>query len=125
MYFICSLYKDFPDVHQLTAFLLHSQGLQQIRCPQGLSFDLEKQACDWKDYVSNCDQTSRVVKAKPLLVTDEPICTVAGELACGDASCIKKELFCDGIEQCSDGSDENACGKSPCQRHFWNVIVIL
>ena len=74
-------------------------------------FDVEKQACDWKDNVFNCDQTAREVKVKPLVVTDEPICTVAGELACGDASCIKKELFCDGIEQCSDGSDENACGE--------------
>ena len=106
------VHGDFIPEFASSFYFFFSQGLQQIRCPQGLAFDLEKQACDWKDYVSNCDQTARVVKAKPLLVTDEPICTVTGELACGDASCIKKELFCDGIEQCSDGSDENACGES-------------
>lgn len=31
-------------------------GLKQITCPSGLSFDLEKQTCDWKAKVSNCDK---------------------------------------------------------------------
>ena len=47
---------------------------------------------------------------KPLLVTDEPLCE-DNKLACGDAICINKELFCDGKKDCNDGSDENACGK--------------
>lgn len=31
-------------------------GLKQITCPSGLSFDIEKQTCDWKAKVTNCDQ---------------------------------------------------------------------
>ena len=40
-------------------FLFLCQGLQQIRCPPGLAFDLEKQTCDWKAAVNNCDQLTR------------------------------------------------------------------
>ena len=85
------------------------QGLQAIRCPPGLAFDLEKQTCDWRWAVDNCDKLTKEKKVKPLLVTDEPLCDDY-MLACGDAVCIKKELFCDGKEDCKDGSDENACG---------------
>lgn len=30
-------------------------GLKQITCPSGLAFDIEKQTCDWKVKVTNCD----------------------------------------------------------------------
>merc|ERR1711917_218587 len=89
------------DVIQCTA-----AGLQQIRCPPGLAFDLEKQTCDWKAAVTNCDKLTRERKVKPLLVTDTPICE-DNKLACGDTTCIAK-LFCDGNKDCNDGSDENA-----------------
>jgi len=91
------------DVIQCTA-----AGLQQIRCPPGLAFDLEKQTCDWKWAVTNCDKITKEKKAAPLLNTEEPLCD-PNKLACGDAICINKELFCDGKPDCNDGSDENAC----------------
>lgn len=47
---------------------------------------------------------------KPLLVTDEPLCQ-DGFLACGDGNCIERGLFCNGEKDCTDGSDENSCGK--------------
>merc|ERR1712227_698815 len=91
------------DVIQCTA-----AGLQAIRYPPGLAFDLEKQTCDWKWAVKNCDKLTKERKVQPLLSTDEPLCEI-GKLACGDSICIDKGLFCDGNKDCNDGSDENAC----------------
>ena len=61
--------------------------------------------------MNNCDKLTRERKVKPLLVTDEPICDGPNKLACGDQTCIPKELFCDGNKDCNDGSDENSCGE--------------
>jgi len=83
-------------------------GLQAIRCPAGLAFDVEKQTCDWKSAVTNCDKLTKEKRAKPLLSTDEPICQ-ENHLACGDGNCIERGLFCNGARDCNDGSDENAC----------------
>jgi len=91
------------DVIQCTA-----SGLQAIRCPAGLAFDIEKQTCDWKASVKNCDAKTKEKKVKPLLFTDEPLCQ-ENFLACGDGNCIERGLFCNGEKDCNDGSDENAC----------------
>merc|ERR1712241_844257 len=48
------------DVIQCT-----SSGLQAIRCPAGLAFDIEKQTCDWKDSVKNCDAKTKEKKSNP------------------------------------------------------------
>merc|ERR1712027_217938 len=77
------------DVIQCTA-----AGLQAIRCPPGLAFDLEKQTCDWKWAVKNCDKLTKERKVKPLLVTDTPLCPQENWLACGDGNCIERGLFC-------------------------------
>lgn len=86
------------------------QGLQAIRCPAGLYFDIEKQTCDWKESVKNCKSKNKERRVKPLLHTDEPLCQ-DGFLACGDGNCIERGLFCNGEKDCSDGSDENTCGE--------------
>lgn len=31
-------------------------GLKKITCPSGLAFDIEKQTCDWKAKVTNCEK---------------------------------------------------------------------
>lgn len=49
-------------------------------------------------------------KVQPIFKTDEPVCP-EGKLQCGNGECIEKELFCNGKEECKDGSDENACSK--------------
>jgi hypothetical protein len=85
-----------------------ASGLQAIRCPAGLAFDIEKQTCNWKAAVKNCEARTKENKVKPLLYTDEPICQDA-HLACGDGNCIEQAKFCNGEKDCNDGSDENAC----------------
>ncbi|KAK0074128.1 hypothetical protein PV325_008737 [Microctonus aethiopoides] len=30
--------------------------LATVKCPTGLAFDIERQTCDWKTNVKNCDQ---------------------------------------------------------------------
>ena len=102
---------NFLTLTQACLNLLIFQGLQALRCPPGLAFDLEKQTCDWKWAVKNCDMITKDRKVQPLLNTPESLCD-ENLLACGDGVCMEKGLFCNGIADCADGSDENACGKS-------------
>ena len=60
----------------MATFHFFFQGLQAIRCPAGLAFDIEKQTCDWKEQVKNCAKKEKERKVKPILSTDEPLCQV-------------------------------------------------
>lgn len=102
-YFRLTIDDDCRDVVRCSV-----QGLLALRCPSGLAFDVEKQTCDWRNNVKNCQQIEKPKLATPLLATDEPICET-GKLACADAQCIDKALFCNGVPDCVDSSDENAC----------------
>ncbi|KAG7174661.1 Low-density lipoprotein receptor-related protein 2-like 3, partial [Homarus americanus] len=81
---------DCRDVIQCT-----DAGLQALRCPHGLAFDLELQTCDWGIKVTNCNEKVKTKKEN--------------QLACGNGECIERILFCDGKNDCIDESDENAC----------------
>ena len=66
-----------------------------FECSTGLTFDINRQICDFKTNVNNCDVTAEETTPKPLLNTEEPICP-SGEGACADGTCIPIALFCDG-----------------------------
>lgn len=40
------------------------------------------------------------------------------EFRCADGRCIGYELQCNGVEECSDGSDERDCGNYDISRHI-------
>lgn len=73
--------------------------------------------------MKNCKLKNKERKVKPLLYTDEPLCS-EGQLACGDGTCIDRGLFCNGEKDCSDGSDENTCGKSNIYLRYMYVYDI-
>jgi len=98
------------DKHCRDVVACADDGLQALRCPTGLVFDISKQTCDWKAQVNNCDLKSKPLKALPQLKTEEPLCQ-EGHLACGDGACVRKTDFCDGVADCGDSSDENYCGQ--------------
>lgn len=53
----CVLCGVMRDAHALMEHTRCTRsGLKQITCPSGLSFDVEKQTCDWKAKVTNCNQ---------------------------------------------------------------------
>ena len=107
--------KNPGEFFRLVAGLAHCRdvvacadhGLQAIRCPPGLAFDLGKQTCEWKQEVSSfqpqdncqcyhplqvrdCNQKARPRLALPLLHTTEPVCQDQAEVACGDGTCLPR-----------------------------------
>jgi len=77
-----------------------------FKCSVSLLFDINRQICDFKSKVFNCDVHMKPVAVKPLL--DEDICP-EDQVACADRTCLPKQLFCDGHTDCADGSDETYC----------------
>lgn len=80
----------------------------EFKCSAGLLFDVNRQICDFKMNVDNCDVVAEAVVPRPLL---EAAGCKQGELGCADRTCLPSEYFCDGSVDCPDGSDEGWCGE--------------
>uniref|UniRef100_A0A3B3CH83 Serine peptidase inhibitor, Kunitz type 1 a n=1 Tax=Oryzias melastigma TaxID=30732 RepID=A0A3B3CH83_ORYME len=54
-------------------------------------------------------------------VTEEKCGAVCGpeSFTCANGCCLDRELVCDSIPQCSDGSDEQNCNRLTCRKGFW------
>lgn len=68
-----------------------------------------------------CSRLNDLCKDKSQLVCDSnlDICSNSSMRLCADKSrCIHNDLFCDGYEQCPDGSDEDELICSTCPREF-------
>ena len=85
----------------------------EFKCSAGLLFDVNRQICDFKMNVENCDVVAEAVVPRPLL---EAGGCKTGELGCADRTCLPSEYFCDGSVDCPDGSDEGWCGKCRLRR---------
>jgi len=80
----------------------------EFRCSAGLWFDVDRQICDFKAKVRNCEKSHDASTPRPLFSTESPICP-EGKLACADRTCHDRGQFCDGQADCNDGSDESYC----------------
>ena len=78
------------EAHCRDVVACSDHGLQAIRCPSGLAFDLRKQTCDWRAQVKDCNQKARPKLALPQYVTEEPLCIHKDDIACGDGTCLQR-----------------------------------
>uniref|UniRef100_T1GW61 Chitin-binding type-2 domain-containing protein n=1 Tax=Megaselia scalaris TaxID=36166 RepID=T1GW61_MEGSC len=82
----------------------------EFKCSEGLLFDIIRQICDFKQNVENCDITTEIKVAKPLLKAAN--CLNKNHLGCADGTCLPSEYFCDGYPDCPDSSDEGFCDQT-------------
>lgn len=82
----------------------------EFKCSEGLLFDILRQICDFKQNVENCDVTTEIKVARPLLKAAN--CKIKDHLGCADGTCLPNEYFCDGSLDCPDASDEGYCDQT-------------
>ncbi|KAJ8981896.1 hypothetical protein NQ317_007288, partial [Molorchus minor] len=88
-------------------FLCLENEVFEFQCSTGLLFDVNRQICDFKPNVDNCDITAELAIPKPLL--NEANCSEKNHLGCADGTCLPQDYFCDGSQDCPDASDEAHC----------------
>lgn len=70
----------------------------EFQCTDGLVFDVDRQICDVKERVRNCANAVAAYNR-----------TQQQQQTCADGMTLPAQYFCDGSEDCADGSDEVGC----------------
>jgi len=80
-------------------------------CPAQLFFDIEQQICKPRNQIFNCAQYNKYRLPEPRwpIPEGQDSNCPGTDIECGTGECLPKELFCDSIPNCADGSDENIC----------------
>lgn len=71
-YYLLSTNGDCRDAFRCNR--TETSRLEFVTCPIGLVFDLERETCDIRTQVNNCNLLSMLSRGKPNLPTLEPLC---------------------------------------------------
>lgn len=96
-------YRNPENTHDCSKYYLCLDGeVFEFQCTNDLFFDVDRQICDFQSNVRNCAVA---------------VAFNATQKICADGMTLPARYFCDGSEDCGDGSDEIECdnGNDPFQ----------
>jgi len=85
--------------------------ISKSSCASSMFFNVDNQICQLRADVplSNCQKWEKESGPRPKwpIANGEVSNCPLGEIECGDGTCLDKSVYCNGLPDCPDGSDEN------------------